>query len=205
MKQIGAISVLLVEDNPGDARLVLEMLKESQFPRTSLHTVETLSDAILCVRNTPVDVVLLDLSLPDSHGLHSLSHMLLEAPEKPIVILTGMDDESVGVESVRKGAQDYLIKGQLDTRLLMRTIRYAIERKEMALEREKLIGELKDLLDQVKTLRGLLPMCAWCKKIRDDQGEWHILESFIREHSHVDVTHGICPECAAQVLGKEGG
>jgi PAS domain S-box-containing protein len=73
------------------------------------------------------------------------------------------------------------------------------ERRRFEKEREKLIGELQDALSKVKTLRGLIPICASCKKIRDDKGYWNQIESFVREHSHADFTHGICPECAAEL------
>jgi DNA-binding NarL/FixJ family response regulator len=197
-----SVNILLVEDNPGDALLVRELLKEvSSFPYVLVHA-ETLAKAAEILGQSPLDVVLLDFSLPDGQGMRLIQSVADADPDVPIVIFTGLDDENVGLEAVREGAQDYLVKGQIDGRVLIRTIRHAIERKRMQIEREKLFGELQDLFKQVKTLRGLLPMCAWCKKIRDTEGQWVMLETYIVEHSSADVSHGICPECAAKVHSR---
>jgi hypothetical protein len=112
------------------------------------------------------------------------------------VVLTSLEDEELGVQLVQNGAQDYLVKGQVDGLLLFRTLRYAIERKQDQAEREQLIRELQGALAQVKTLSGLLPICSGCKKIRDDQGYWNRIETYISEHSEAQFSHGICPDCA---------
>ena len=190
------INILLVEDNPGDARLVKEMLTEAHALTHELTHLTTLAQARDHLSHQVTDVVLLDLSLPDGQGLKCASQLMESFPAVPFVILTGLDSETIGLESVRRGAQDYLIKGQINGKLIMRVISYAIERKQVALEKEKLIRELQELFSQMKTLRGLLPMCNSCKKIRDDKGDWVILETFIQDHSNTDITHGICPECA---------
>ena len=197
-------SILLVEDNPGDARLVKEMLREIEDRFTcSLTHVTSLAEAIAFLDQNAPDIIFLDLSLPDASGLRSAGRIIDAYHQLPVVILTGLDDESIGLEAVHRGAQDYLVKGQLDSRLFTRVMLYSIERKQAELEKEKLITELQDLFTQVKTLRGLLPMCAWCKRIRDDQGDWVGLESYIQQHSNADVTHGICPECASKRFQKQ--
>ena len=119
-----------------------------------------------------------------------------QAPEVPIVVLTGFDVESFAIQALREGAQDYLVKGQIDGQLLVRAIRYAIERKRVEVERERLVVELKEALDKINTLRGLLPICASCKKIRDDKGYWNQIETYFGEHSQAEFSHGICPDCA---------
>ena len=194
------LRILLVEDNPGDARMVHEVLRETSTIHTEVRHVQTLAEAKEIMRKHSSDVILLDLSLPDGHGIETVRQVVQTDPRTSVVIFTGLDDESVGLEAVREGAQDFLIKDQLDSRHLLRAIRYAIERKAAELERERLIAELQDLLAQVKTLRGLLPMCAWCKNIRDEKGEWHALESFIKERSDAEVSHSICPDCSQKAL-----
>jgi CheY-like chemotaxis protein len=196
------LKILLVEDNPGDARLVREMLREVQRITPQLEHVSSLAEAIAHLEDHAPDVVLLDLTLPDGHGLSGAGRIIDAYHHLPVVILTGLDDEAVGLEALHRGAQDYLVKGQTESRLFTRVLLHAIERKATELEKEKLITELQSLFQQVKTLRGLLPMCAWCKRIRDDNGEWVGLESFITQHSNADVSHGICPECAGKQKQK---
>jgi PAS domain S-box-containing protein len=123
------ITVLLVEDNPGDARLILELLGEVQAQAFDLERVDRLDEAIARLARTGVDVVLLDLGLPDSQGLDTFIRARREAPNEPIVVISGLDDERVALEAVRSGAQDYLVKGRIEGQLLARVLRYAIERK----------------------------------------------------------------------------
>ncbi|HEX8362850.1 MAG TPA: ATP-binding protein [Longimicrobium sp.] len=133
------VRILLVEDNPGDARLLRETLREAEgFPFQLAHA-ERLGDAASLLARSPADVVLLDLSLPDAHGLDTVRRMLEAAPEIPIIVLTGTDDERLALRAVHAGAQDYLAKGRVDGPLLARSIRYAIERKRLERERVHLL------------------------------------------------------------------
>ena len=123
------IRILLVEDNPGDARLIKETLSDAAAGHFELICTERLEVALEHVGQHEFDVILLDLSLPDSSGLHTFERMHAQAPMIPTIVLTGIDVETLGTEAVQKGAQDYLVKGQVDTPLLVRSVRYAIERK----------------------------------------------------------------------------
>ncbi|HEX4634350.1 MAG TPA: response regulator [Gemmatimonadales bacterium] len=123
------IHVLLVEDNPGDARLILEVLTEVGARDFQLEKLDRLEPAIERLRGVAVDVVLLDLGLPDSQGIDTFRRARREAPTQPIIIISGLDDEQVALEAVRSGAQDYLVKGRIEGHLLARVIRYALERK----------------------------------------------------------------------------
>jgi DNA-binding NtrC family response regulator len=152
-----------------------------------------------CLAAGDIDIVLLDLSLPDSLGLDTFTRVYDKAPCLPIIVLTGLDDEELAAKAVREGAQDYIIKGQVDSNLLARAIRYAIERKRAEKEREELILKLQDALAKVKVLSGFLPICARCKKIRDDRGYWHSVEVYVREHSEAEFTHSICPDCIKEL------
>jgi PAS domain S-box-containing protein len=125
--------LLLVEDDPGDARLLREMFSErdSGSQGTELTHVQSLRAAEEHLSEREVDIVLLDLGLPDAHGLTGVRRAQAVAPRVPLVVLTGLDDESLAAQALQEGAQDYLIKGQIEPRGLLRALRYAIERKIM--------------------------------------------------------------------------
>jgi GAF domain-containing protein len=128
-KEDRPIRILLIEDNPGDARLLQEMLVEARGLSFELEQRESLSTGLEWLAEGNPDVVLLDLSLPDSQGFNTVTQVLAQAPQAPIVVLSGLDDEDLAVSAVRVGAQDYLVKGQVSSDLLARAIHYAIERK----------------------------------------------------------------------------
>ena len=124
------IKVLLVEDNPGDARLIRELLADSRNAQFEFEWVDRLSKGLQRAPQGGVDIILLDLRLPDSNGIDTFVKIHRKAPSIPVIPLTGMDDEELAVRVVRAGAQDYLVKGEVDTNLLTSAIRYAIERKK---------------------------------------------------------------------------
>lgn len=314
------LNVLLIEDNDQLAGLMTQIL--SRVPNTTfaVETCGSLTDGLQRLPSGGIDLVLLDLTLPDSAGIESFTQLYHQFPSLPIVVLTALEDESVALTALREGAQDYLIKNEINPRSLTRAIRYAIERKrgeearsqlaaivesshdaiiglsleglivswnsgaesmfghpfedvigrpsnmllpsgqfddmpfmldrlkigqpvkdfegicvrndgaEMNLaisvspiknsvgriigasmiardineqkrhqqEREQLIAELQTALAQVKSLHGLLPICASCKKVRDDQGYWTQVEVYVMNHSNAEFTHGICPDCLQQ-------
>ena len=123
------IRVLIIEDNTQDLRLIHEMLKEVTYPSFELVSSDTLTNGLKILINNGFDLLLLDLSLPDSTGLDTFASVYDQAPEVPIVILSGFDDEETAIRAVREGAQDYLVKGEVNSQLLSRSISYAIERK----------------------------------------------------------------------------
>ena len=133
------IRVLLIEDNPADARLLGELLRETGAGRVKMEHVEELGAAVEFLYREQFDVILLDLSLPDGQGLETIARVHSHAPKVPIVVLTGLDDEAIAVRALRSGAQDYLVKGRVDGDLLLRSIRYASERGRAieALERRE--------------------------------------------------------------------
>ncbi len=139
----GPIKVLLVEDNPGDARLMRETLAEVTSAQFELTHVERLADALQRLADSQFDVVLSDLTLPDSRGLDTFTRVHAEAPAVPIVVLTGHDDDALALEAVHSGAQDYLVKGQVDGRMLSRILRYAIERKHTEEQLARYAEELR--------------------------------------------------------------
>src|SRR5215467_7964594 len=121
--------VLLIEDNPGDVRLIREMLSEGEDGLFELECVGRLSQGLEYLSTRPAGVVLLDLSLPDSYGFDTFLRVYAHSPKVPIIVLTGHDDQKVALSAVKTGAQDYLVKGKLDRELLLRSMQYSIERK----------------------------------------------------------------------------
>jgi two-component system, cell cycle sensor histidine kinase and response regulator CckA len=146
---IQPITVLLVEDNPGDARLILELLREVQAQAFDLERVDRLDDALARLAHAAVDVVLLDLGLPDSQGLETFVRARRGAPNEPIVVISGLDDERVALEAVRSGAQDYLVKGRIEGQLLARVLQYAIERKRAQQEVQAREAHYRTILENI--------------------------------------------------------
>ena len=315
------LRILIVEDNPADADFIQEMMPETGPVRFQFESVSRLSEAIARMERKGIDLILLDLSLPDSLGLPTLHQVRRAAPEVPVVVLSGNNDQDLAVTAVQAGAQDYLVKGQINGNRLVRAARYALERKRLedalrqsaerhlsilrtamdgfwrvdmqarlleinqtycqmsgyteqellamkisdleavesmsdtaahlkkvmehgagrfesshrrkdgtcfpvevsvqyqpveggvlvvflrditerkrtADERERLIGELQKALAEVKTLSGLLPICAGCKKIRDSENYWHQVDSYVTKHTNVIFSHGLCPDCVKRL------
>ncbi|TRT61602.1 MAG: hybrid sensor histidine kinase/response regulator [Microcystis aeruginosa Ma_QC_C_20070703_M131] len=125
------IKVLLIEDNLAEARLLKEILKGNEKKEFHLVNVSRLSEAISLLQQTNFDVILLDLTLPDSQGLASLAPLFITAPKLPIVVLTNTNDDNLALAALRQGAQDYLIKREVSLEILTRSLCYAIERKQM--------------------------------------------------------------------------
>ena len=199
------IRVLLIEDDQADAFLIKEMLLESTADRRAatgeivVQHVTRLDKGVHQAAEGVFDIILSDLGLPDSQGMATVKTLASAARHIPIVVMTGLVDHEVGLEAVNAGAQDYLIKGQVTGDMLVRSIRYAIERKRIENEKEQAIAQLQEALAKVKLLSGFLPICASCKKIRDDQGYWQQIESYIRDHSNAEFSHSICPDCARKL------
>ncbi len=187
-------TILLVEDNPGDARLLKEALRDcNRTPPFELIHVDRLALGIEHTKQERFAAVLLDLSLPDAKGLETVVRMQREASTLPIVVLTGLDDSSVALEAVRAGAQDYLIKGEIDGKLLVRALSYAIERKRLQDETQRRLERITALKDintaltstlDVSTVvdilrakvHGLMPDVVAIVRLRDrETGEFETL------------------------------
>ena len=147
MIQVKPIEVLLIEDSLEDTIIIKEMLKETSKIPLHLKSVDKLKSGFEKLFQESFDVILLDLNLPDSWGFDTFIRTYDQAPELPIVILSGFDDEEIAVRAVREGAQDYLIKGEIDGRLLSRSIYYAIERKKIEKEVMKTQMDLRKLIE----------------------------------------------------------
>jgi signal transduction histidine kinase len=130
----GALHVLLVEDNSGDALLLREMFRKEPWGSFQLTHVLSLREALVLLAKGGIDIVLLDLGLPDGHGLDTVRRAHAVAPGVPLIVLTGLDDEDLAAAAMKEGAQDYLIKGEIENRALPRALRHSIERQRMQSE-----------------------------------------------------------------------
>ncbi len=157
------VKILLFEDNLGDTGLIEEMLEEfADFPY-ELKNVETLNEGLNLVKESPFDVILTDLGLPDSDGIDTFLDIHTRNSRIPIIILTGLNDEKIGIDAVKKGAQDYLVKGQVDGRLLKRSIQYSIERKKAEDKIQSLANIVESSNDAIGTISLTGIITSWNK------------------------------------------
>jgi DNA-binding NarL/FixJ family response regulator len=129
--------VLLIEDDQVDAKRFQRMFKETSGNECEITHVGRLSDGLEKLAQDGIDIVLLDLGLPDSQGLETLNQVRAAAPDVPVVVLTGADDETLALDAAQQGAQDYLIKGEVDRRLLTRSMHYVVERQRLTRKLEQ--------------------------------------------------------------------
>jgi DNA-binding NtrC family response regulator len=176
--------------------------------------VETREDFVRELETELPDVILSDHGLPQFDGFSALEIAQEKCPDVPFLFVTGSLGEEMIIETLKRGATDYVLKHRLGKLVpaLQRAMREADERRrrqEAEAERERLIAELTAALAKVKTLSGLLPICSSCKNIRDDKGYWNRLEVYLQQHSDATLTHGICPDCARrlypEVFGDKAG
>jgi len=159
------IKVLLIEDNPGDARLLREALADGEGMSFELECADRLSAGLERLAQGGIELLLLDLGLPDSQGLDALDRVQTEVPDVPIIVLTGTQDEGLGMKAVQIGAQDYLVKGEVDARLLVRSMRYAIERHRLLAELQRM--SFVDDLTGLRNRRGFFALAEQQVKLAD--------------------------------------
>src|ERR1700733_9933546 len=153
-------AILLIEDNPGDARLLREMLKDYGTHDAAMTHVDCMSAAEKHLEQHAVDIILLDPGLPDAQGLGAIRRAHAAAPRVPLVVLTASDDESLAEQALQEGAQDYLIKGQIEVRGILRALRFATERKRLERLKDEFVStvshELRTPLTSIAGSLGLL-------------------------------------------------
>lgn len=211
----GKIAVLIVDDEEPACTNLSKFLSKKEFK-----TFEACNgvEALKILEKEPCEIVLLDIKMPVMGGLEALGKIKNLCPDTEVIMVTALSDLASAIESMKQGAFGYLTKPlNLDTlffeidrslehrKLLLENKEYQARLEEKIKEQGKTLEELKEALAQVKTLSGLFPICASCKKIRDDKGYWNQIESYITERSDVEFSHGICPECMKKLYHIEKG
>jgi signal transduction histidine kinase len=150
------IKVLAVEDDPLYADLIRHLLRRDRVASYELRWAKSLAEALVAIDTEVIDVVLADLHLPDSGGLETVSRLLERGGDIPVVVLTGVDDDQVGSEAVRRGAQDYLVKQEVRGGILGRVLRYAIERRASEAREQRRVADLQDAYAELERTQGML-------------------------------------------------
>lgn len=158
-EELKTIRVLLIEDNPGDALLMQELVSEAASEQFTMDWEASLSNGLERLKEIAIDLIVLDLSLPDSQGWETFARVRQAAPHVALIVLSGLDDEALAVKIVQKGAQDYLVKGHVDGHSLARAMRYAIERRQA----EKALADERNLL---RSLLDNLPDAVYVKDLK---------------------------------------
>ncbi len=151
--------------------------------------------------NTP-DLIFMDIGLKESlDGIETAAKVRVQF-SVPVIFLTAFVDEKTLDRAKETLPAGYLTK-PFDDNDLRIAIEVGLYRARLEKEREKLLRDLQEAMSKIKTLSGLIPICAWCKKIRDDKGYWHTVEQYAEEHSQAEFTHGMCPDCQKKYMADD--
>ena len=204
MSDAPASPVILVVD---DDSVCLEAVTRHLGHLYRVCHADSLKEARIALDRDAFDCALLDFRLPDGDGL-SLLHSLVER-HIPVIVCTAQGNEEIAVRAMQEGAEDYLVKNSLSRTALTRSVSNARERASLRAalrwreqEKDLLIVQLRKALSDIETLSGLLSICVRCKKIRDEDGAWRSVESYISQHSPARFSHAFCPVCFEQEAKK---
>jgi PleD family two-component response regulator len=189
------IKILIVDDDPDPLFATVRIIKSAGY---EVLTASTADHCMEIVKNKRPDLILLDVILPDADG-QALCRQIKEDPALQIiyvVLISGTKTDSTEqADGLEVGADGYIARPITNREQLAR-VNAMVRIIKAERERDRLIVQLEEALARVKKLSGLLPICAGCKKIRDDKGYWNQIEPYLKEHSDAIMSHGICPECA---------
>ena len=209
-------SILIVDDDESTRKSLTLIFGKKGY---ETETAGTGREAIEKAQDRFFNLALLDIKLPEVEGVELIAPLKEMHPDMVVIMATAYASLETAVRALNEGASAYITK-PLNMDEVLATVREALEKQRLVMEnrrllqtvqqqlaelrqaeevREKLIHELQDALAEIKTLRGILPICSSCKKIRDDEGYWHQVEVYIRDHSEAEFSHGLCPECAKKL------
>ncbi|MDM8551557.1 response regulator [Desulfobacterales bacterium HSG2] len=200
--------ILIVDDKLENLRLLARILKEKGYVVRQLREGKMVMSSVL---SNPPDLILLDIVMPETDGYEVCRQ--LKAEERtcdiPVIFISALNDMPDKVRAFFVGGVDYVTKpfqeeevlARVETHLTLRRLQKALEEKNARLEEKNL--QLEEALANVRTLRGLLPICANCKRIRDDKGYWNRIEAYVESHSDARFSHGLCEECSDKLYGDQ--
>jgi PleD family two-component response regulator len=193
--------ILLVDDLPDNLKILRNMLSKQNY---EIRMAVNGNIAIASVQEEPPDLILLDIRMPDMDGYEVCRRFKADETLKdiPVIFISALSEPIEKVKAFEAGGVDYITKpfhaeevlSRVKTHLSLRSMHKELLRKN---------AELQEALDSIKTLQGMLPICSYCKKIRDDKGYWNQIEEYITEHSGAIFSHGLCPQCTEKTYGNE--
>lgn len=206
--QPNEINIMVVDDTPANLRLLSQMLKQRGY---NVHAVSSGEQALIAAEMASPDLILLDIMMPGMDG-YSVCERLKAKPQTakvPVIFISALNEPLDKVKAFAVGGVDYLTKpfqleevlARVSVHLTLRDLQLQLEEANAQLitqnqELQQRNVELQEALTAIKTLSGLVPICAWCgRKIQDTEGHWIKVENYIEAHSEATFTHGICPEC----------
>jgi PleD family two-component response regulator len=189
--------ILIVDDVPKNLQVLGNILNKAGYKISAALNGE---QALKIISKAKPDLILLDIMMPGLSGFDVIKELKSneETVEIPVIFLTAKTEKDDVIQGIELGAVDYLTKPFNSTELLAR-VKNHVELKLSCDKLKELNRELRDALDHIKTLKGLVPICANCKKIRDDDGFWQEVEHYVAAHTEADFSHGICPDCMAKL------
>jgi len=190
--------ILVVDDNTANIDVMLAFLEADGYDLSIATNGET---AIKIARHSRPDLILLDVMMPGMDGFATCRELKADEQTRdiPVIFVTAkkeVDDIVIGFQS---GGVDYISKPFRQEEVLSR-VRTHLRLRRLVIAQERLITKLNTALAEVDTLRGMLPICSYCKKIKDEKGAWKKLETYIRTHTQASFSHGICPECLEKTI-----
>ncbi len=204
-------NILIVDDELINLKVLMSMLDEQGYQVRPAINGQV---ALTAVQKTPPDLILLDIIMPGMDGYELCRRLKAneQSHDIPIIFISGRGETEDKVKAFTIGGVDYITKpfqveevlARINTHLTIRNLQEQLQEKNSQLEEkneqlQEKNSQLQQALNNIKTLKGLIPICANCKKIRDDKGFWQQVEVYVRDHSEAEFSHGICPDCMKEL------
>lgn len=190
-----SLRVLIADDSDSMSTIIRRQLEK--IGHKVLDIATNGRKAFELAQSLQPDIILMDIEMPEMDGLEA-TQLIQDKCPRPVVLLTSHDDPEMIQRASKVGAGAYLLKPP-SAEEIERTMVIALARFADLMELRRLNTELQKALNNVKVLRGLLPICVGCKKIRDDKGYWQAVEGYIKDHSEAEFSHGLCPDCLTKL------